>query len=117
MSSRRGPRFRHGERFAHELAFPEGVLRLVGTVGVDREGRLLLLWDVDIRPTAGGQLAIGPANVRRLFATVCALAVADGFDTLVVNGYRISGANPRRFAEVEFDCRSARMGPRPVETP
>jgi hypothetical protein len=41
-------------------------------------------------------------------------AAADGFDTLVVNGYRLGGAHPSRFIEVECDCRSSHLGPRPV---
>lgn len=117
MASRRAPRFQHGVRFAYDVALPEGVLRLVGTVGVDRPGRIVLLWDVDIRPIEGGRLVIGPANVRRLFSELCGLASADGFDTLVVNGYRINGANPSRFAEVVFDCRPDHRGPRPLDEP
>lgn len=115
MSRRRTPRFRHGEVFVHDVTVPEGTIRLHGTVGVDREGKLLLLWDVDIRPAATDGLTVGPVTVRRVFVTICALAAADGFDTLVVNGYRINGANPSRFVEYEFDCRPSRLGPRPVD--
>lgn len=101
-------RFWHGGSFSHEVPSPKGVVQLFGTVGVDRAARTLLLWDVRIRPASGDRIEIGAAQVRQLFAEICTFAAIEGFDTMIVNGYRISGANPDRFVEVPFDCRPFR---------
>jgi len=90
---------------------------LNATVGVDRAARVVLLWDVVIQSFPGARIEIGAARVRHLIADICSLAVAEGFDTLIVNGYRVAGANPNRFVEVQFDCRRYRITPRPRSTP
>jgi len=85
-------------------------------VRIDRQTRTLLLWDVDLRPVPGDRIEIGPASVRLIFAEICALAAAEGFDTMIVSGYRISGAHPDRFIELPFDCRPFRSAPHLVDT-
>lgn len=111
MSGGGGRRFWHGGSFRHEVSSPQGVVQLYGTVGVDLEARTLLLWDVRIGPASGDRIAIGAAQVRQLFAEICAFAATEEFDTMIVNGYRISGANPARFVEIPFDCRPFRSDP------
>jgi len=100
-----GPRFLHGQLFTHLVSFPQGTVSVKGIVDVDHGSRTLRLWDVDISPVPTGRLDVGASGVRQVFAAICALAVPDGFDTLIVNGYRISGANPNRDVELVFDCR------------
>jgi hypothetical protein len=107
-------RFLQGELYWRDFVFPEGVVRVEGTVGVDRQARTLLLWDVDIRPAVGQRIDIGAGAVRQIFARLSALAAADGFDTLVVSGYRVSGANPNRDLAATFDCRPFRAADRPL---
>jgi hypothetical protein len=98
-------RFRDGELFIHEDTFPEGMVRLRGLVHTDRAAKVLRLWDVEIDPVPPGRRWIGPRNVLAFFAGICRLAAVDGFDRLVVEGHRISGANPDRPLGLEFDCR------------
>lgn len=117
MPSAGSERFWHGARFTFDHTFPDGTVILDATVGVDRAARVVLLWDVVIESFPGGRIEIGAASVRQLVAQICTLAAAEGFDTLIVNGYRIAGANPNRFVEIPIDCRRFRIAPRPPETP
>ncbi len=108
MEARR--RFQQGELFTHQETFPEGLLQLQAMVLVDREARTVLLWDVELGPVSLGRIEIGPLGVLAFFASICRLAAAEGYDTLVVCGYRTGGANPERSATVSFNCRQAVSG-------
>jgi hypothetical protein len=107
-------RFLQGELWWRAFAFPEGVVRVEGTVGVDRQARTLLLWGVDFRPAVGPRIDIGAVAVRQVFDRLSALAAAAGFDTLGVSGYRVSGADPNRDLAATFDCRPFRAAGRPL---
>lgn len=105
-----GRRFLDGELFTHRVDFPQGIVQLQAMVRIDREARVLRLWDVAIGPVPSGRREVGAVSMRAFFASICELARTEGFDTMIVEGYRVSGANPDRALVERFDCRSHGTG-------
>ncbi len=108
MAGTGGRRFLDGELFSHRVAFPQGTVQIQAIVRVDREARVLRLWDAAIGPVPSGRRKVGAGNMRAFFGAICQLAAADDFDTMIVEGYRVSGANPDRVVAERFDCRQHR---------
>jgi hypothetical protein len=46
------------------------------------------------------EIRVGP--LRQLFSELCAIAAAEGFEILEINGYRIGGANPNRVVDLRL---------------
>jgi hypothetical protein len=94
--------FRNGELFVHLIKFPQGEVRITAIALVDQQS--LKLWDVDITSIGGRQLNIGIRGVRLLIAELCALAIAEGFNAVILIGFRVSGANPGRDVDLVLRC-------------
>jgi len=96
-------RFLGGARFVHVFAFPEGEVRVGATVMI--EGPVLRLWDADILPLGETRSSLGARGIRAILASLCSMATADGFERIILSGFRIGGANPGRDTEWSVPCR------------
>jgi hypothetical protein len=94
--------FRRGELFVHQFRFPQGEIRFEAMVMTTHA--VLRLWDVDVAPEGHLRLNIGFRGVRTAIAELCALALEEGFSTVIVSGFRVSGAWPDRDVEWTLPC-------------
>jgi hypothetical protein len=99
--------FIHGAWFSHVSEFPQGKVRLRATIWI--EGRSLQLWDTEIHPMGESpELHIGVRGMRSTLRSLCSLAEAEGFDRIIISGYRVSSAFPGRDTEWTVACAKLR---------
>jgi hypothetical protein len=94
--------FQRGEFFVHLFRFPQGEIRLEA-IAVTSQTTLRLL-DVDIAPEGDQVISIGFRGIRRAITDLCALGLEQGFTTIIVSGFRVSGARPGRDIEWTLPC-------------
>ena len=70
------------------------------------EGRKLTLWDASITAVSDAGTPIGVSGLHSVVRQLCRMAADEGFDTVTISGYRISGASPGREASLTFRCPS-----------
>ena len=97
-----GRRFFQGDRLTLTFALPLGEVNL--TVSVVLDGPIVRLWDAEVTTSDGMPLAAGVRGIRAILRDLCAVAVEEGFDRIVISGFRVSGANPERETEWVVPC-------------
>ena len=86
--------FEHGRAFEQVFSTPSGFIVVAAEVCIEQD--VLTLENVLVEPLETRQLRVGLSALLRLRRTVVDAARMQGYTTVVIDGWRVSGRNPHR---------------------